>query len=239
MSAPEVKPRSWDFSVGWNYLMGIKNKFIVPVCLESIRLLPDSMVFGVVVLAFLSMSKSYGFLLLAMFEVMIGQRVIATLFSSISPIGAGPDSLHEICQPGFQYANLMRISMVETIGKPSAFPSPTILFVTSIVTYLIAAIREFSREVKVLGGDLPTRTAIGVVLSSCLVFTLFAFRYVYGCETLGTLLISMILGCVVGVVLVKQNMLLFGRGAVNILNLPMISTPQERGVPMYVCASSS
>ena len=223
----------------FQHLLKIKDEFIVPVTLESVRLLPDSMVFGTIVLAFLSMTQSYGFLLLAMVEVMIGQRVATTFMGSISPIGAGPDSLHEICQPGFQYANLMRISMVETIGKPSAFPSPTILFVTSVVSYLISAIREFGREVKVLGGDLPTRTYIGCGLGALLIISVFAFRYTYGCESMGSLLISLLLGCITGFLLVQQNKLLFGRGAINVLNLPMILTPQERGVPMYVCASGT
>lgn len=214
----------------------IKNKFIVPVSLETVRLLPDSIVFGTIVLSLLSMSQSYGFLLLAMFEVMIGQRVVATFMSSISPTGAGPDSLHEVCQPGFQYANLMRISMVETIGKPSAFPSPTILFVTSVVSYLVSAIRQFKREITVLGGDLPTRTYIGVGIGMLLIMSLFSFRFTYGCETIGSLIISILIGAIVGFLLVQQNMLLFGRGAVNVLNLPMILTPQERGTPMYVCS---
>lgn len=230
MSAPADKATLWSF------LMMIKNKFIVPVSLETVRLLPDSIVFGTIVLSLLSMSQSYGFLLLAMFEVMIGQRVVATFMSSISPTGAGPDSLHEVCQPGFQYANLMRISMVETIGKPSAFPSPTILFVTSVVSYLVSAIRQFKREITVLGGDLPTRTYIGVGIGMLLIMSLFSFRFTYGCETIGSLIISILIGAIVGFLLVQQNMLLFGRGAVNVLNLPMILTPQERGTPMYVCS---
>ena len=65
-----------------------------------------------------------------------------------------------------------------------------------------------------------------------------AFRYSYGCETFGTLLLSLIFGLVAGILLIYQNKALFGRAGLNILNLPMILTAQESGKPMYVCAPS-
>ena len=46
----------------------------------------------------------------------------------------------------------------------------------------------------------------------------------------------MIFGLITGVALVYQNMALFGRDGVNILNLPLIITAAEAGKPMYVCA---
>jgi len=64
------------------------------------------------------------------------------------------------------------------------------------------------------------------------------FRYSYGCESFGTLLLSVILGFILGSLLVYQNTALFGRDGVNILNLPMILSATESGKPMYVCGPS-
>jgi len=211
---------------------------IVPVAVETLRLLPDSVVLGTGLLAMISLCKSYGVLVLAMVELMIVQRLAASAVGGISPIGAGHDALHQSCQPGMAFSNNMRISLLETIGKPSFFPSPTMFFVAGTVSYMIGSVKEFGREIKALGGDLTTRTTAGIVLSSFLVFVMMVFRYSYGCETFETLLMSLVLGAIMGILLIFQNKALFGREGLNILNLPMIKTVEESNAPMFVCAPS-
>jgi hypothetical protein len=215
------------------------NTFALPLCLESLRLLPDSIVLGTIILASLGMCSSYGVLVLTMFELMLGQRLFATMIASINPVGAGPDALHEICQPGFSFPNAMRVSLIETIGKPSSFPSPVLFFLSGVISYMIGSVREFEREIQTLGGDINTRTNICVGFSAALLFIMLIFRYSYGCESFGTLFISMILGCIAGLVLVQQNIAFFGRSGVNILNLPIIKPAGADGSPMYVCAPAT
>ena len=211
---------------------------IGPVILETFRLLPDSIVIGTALLSVISLCKSYGILVLTMVELMLVQRIIANMIGSIRPLGAGPDALHSVCQPGFVFPNLMRMSLLEQIGIPSSFPSPVLFFLTGLISYMVGSVREFSREIKSLGGDIGVRTIVGIVLSSFLIFVTFGFRLTYGCETYGTLFISMILGLMVGIAIIYQNIALFGRDGINILNLPMILTATESGKPMYVCAPS-
>ena len=103
---------------------------------------------------------------------------------------------------------------------------------------MIGSVKEFGREIKSLGGDLQTRTVVGIVLSSFLAFIVFGFRLTYGCETFGTLFISLLFGAIAGILIMLQNKALFGREGLNILNLPMILTANESGKPMYVCAPS-
>ena len=61
------------------------------------------------------------------------------------------------------------------------------------------------------------------------------FRINYGCEEFGPLLISTILGAIIGFIIMQQNKWLFGRESVNILNLPIIMSAAELGKPMFVC----
>ena len=72
-----------------------------------------------------------------------------------------------------------------------------------------------------------------------LMFAMLAFRYSYGCESFGTLLVSLFAGGFMGLAVLQQNKLLFGRDSINILNLPMIQTMEERGKPMFVCAPAN
>ena len=211
---------------------------IFPVSVESLRLLPDSMVLGIAILAALSMSKSMGVLLFTMFEIMLSQRVLSMIIGGIAPVGAGTNVLQGVCQPGFMYPNQMRISLIVTVGVPSMFPSPTMFFLSATLSYMITAMQNFGREIKSLSGELKTRTSIAIVLSFLFILSMLMFRYSYGCESFGTLLLSIILGFIMGSLIVYQNITLFGRDGINVLNIPMILSGMERGKPMYVCAPS-
>jgi hypothetical protein len=164
--------------------------------------------------------------------------VFSNIIGGIAPIGAGPNNLQQICQPGFSFPNMMRISIVETIGIPSMFPSPVMFFLSAVISYMISAMHEFSREIKSLGGDLSARTRVAFGMGMMLLFAMLMFRYSYGCESFGTLFVSLIIGGFAGFALVSQNKALFGREGVNVLNIPMIQTAEERGKPMYVCSSA-
>ena len=213
-------------------------KGLIPIGVECLRLLPDSFVLGTAILAGLSMSKSYGILLFTMFELMLGQRAFAAIISGIMPVGAGPDVFQQICQPGFSFPNNMRISILETIGTPSMFPSPKMFFLSGIISYMISAMQNFSREIKSLSGDIEVRTQVALGLSLLFMLVTLVFRYSYGCESFGTLLLSSVLGFIVGTLIVYQNIALFGRDGINILNIPIIQTALEQGKPMYVCGPS-
>jgi len=227
-----------DFKTMFEKIPEVLTGSFVPVIIECIRLLPDSFVLGTAILAGLSMSKSYGILLFTMFELMLGQRAFSMIISGIAPVGAGANVFQDICQSGFHSPNNMRISLLETIGTPSMFPSPTMFFLSGIVSYMITAVGQFGREVKSLRGDIAARTQVASVLAGLFMLGMILFRYSYGCESFGTLLVSIIMGTIAGYFLVYQNMALFGKAGINIMNIPIIQSALESGKPMYVCAPS-
>jgi hypothetical protein len=214
------------------------NEVLTPVSVEFIRLLPDGVVLGTAVLGMLSMCKSYGVLLLAMLELMLVQRLFSSVTGGISPIGSGQNANALACQPGFMFPNNMRISLLETIGSKSLFPSAPMFFISGILTYMIAAIQDFDNEIKALGGNLSTRTTVATVFSGLFLFIVFAFRHSSGCDSFGILLISIILGLIFGILIMQQNKLLFGRDGINLMNLPIIVSAAEMGKPMFVCGAT-
>jgi hypothetical protein len=205
---------------------------------EMLRLLPDGMVLGVGILTFITFSLPYAILLLTMIEIMLVQRLIASTIGGIAPISGGKKASDSICMPGFMYTNNMRISLLETIGTPSMFPSPTLFFLTSLLTYMVGSMQDFDRELKTLNVDTNVRKNVAFGLSILLTLIVFSIRIVYGCETMGSLLVSIPLGFVLGILIIYQNKSLFGREGINLLNLPLIVTTLEKGRPMYVCGSN-
>lgn len=220
-----------------NNILPLFTDVLLPVGAETFRLLPDSLVLGTAVLALVSLCQSYGVLLLTMVETMVIQRLAAGFIGGISPILGAAGSYQMVCQPGFVFGNSQRISLLETIGKESMFPSPVMFFMATVLSYMTAAVGEFSREIATLGSDVQGRTLTATVLSIALLIAVLAFRYSYQCEGFGTLFVSLLFGVILGYGLVQQNKALFGRSGVNILNIPMI-TSANQSAPMYVCASS-
>lgn len=211
----------------------------IPIGVEFLRLLPDGLVFGVALLSLISFCKSYGVLLFSMFELMIIQRFFAGFMGSIAPTGAGQNATAAICQNGFAFPNLLRISMIDSVGKPTTFPSSSMFFLVGLVTYIISSIQQFKQEITTLGGDVNLRTIIASVLSIIFIIFMFIYRIVYGCDSFGNILLTMIFGLVAGIALMYQNLALFGRDGVNVLNMPLIVSAAESGKPMYVCAPTS
>jgi hypothetical protein len=210
-------------------------KLIIPSSTDFVRLLPDGLVLGVGFLAFISFCKSYGMLLVSMLELMFIQRIASNAVAAVSPILGGPNSKEPVCQNGFMYKNLMRVSIVETLGCPSQFPSPTMFFLAGSLAYMVSCVQEFNKEITTLGGDISNRKVLTVVFSGLFLFLVFMFRIIYGCEQFGPLLLSLVFGLIFGILIMQQNKILFGRESVNIMNLPIIITAAEMGKPMFVC----
>jgi hypothetical protein len=210
--------------------------FIMPVMLEALRILPDSVTFGTIILASISLCLSYGVLVFTMVELMLLQRGLAMMLSSVMPLGE-QSKVEKMCEPGFQYPNSMRISLLEKIGMPSTFPSPVMFFFSGILSYIICAMQQFGKEIRAFNSDIGIRTNIALGLSFTFMLAMVLFRYTYGCETISSLFVSLILGYIVGIILVFQNIGIFGRAGINILNLPIILP--AKGKPMYVCAPSN
>jgi hypothetical protein len=232
MSSTLIKPGIHEF-------LQEKLGAVIKISVEFLRLLPDGLVFGIGLLSLLSFCKSYAVLLFTMFELMIIQRLFSSLIGSIAPIGAGLNANAPVCQNGFAFPNLMRISMIDSIGSSNSFPSSSMFFLTGVISYIIGTIQQFQREITTLGGDVNMRTQVATGFSVLFILAMFIYRYIYGCDSFENVLFTTILGIAMGMALVYQNTALFGRDGVNMLNIPMIITAAEAGKPMYVCAPSS
>jgi hypothetical protein len=210
--------------------------FIIPIVVEFLRLLPDGLVFGVGLLSLLSFCKSYGVLLFTMFELMLLQRLFANFLGTIAPGTQGQNATAAVCQNGFAFPNFLRISMIDSVGKSSPFPASSMFFLVGIVTYIISATQQFKQEITTLGGDVNMRTNVATTLSVLFIFFMFIYRINYGCDSIGNIILTVIFALFAGVVIVYQNMALFGRDGINVLNIPLITSAADSGKPMYVCA---
>ena len=87
-----------------------------------------------------------------------------------------------------------------------------------------------------MGPDWQSRAFVAYSLIGTVVLLFALVRWNKGCESLGEMVIAVILALLTGIVFYTVNKRLFGTEAMNFLGLPSLVTKDSQGTPIYVCA---
>jgi hypothetical protein len=202
---------------------------------EIYRLIPDSILFGSILMYFLTQNIAFGIFGIFIFESVLSHRIITWMFSqatgSRSPITA--DNVK--CYSGFRTPQID----VTRILNHDQYPSYGVFSLTSIATYLALATSEFSSTLKAMGPDWSSRSIVAYSLAAFVLLAFIAVRMSVGCDTLGDVMIAMGLAVTVGALFYYINRQLFGIEAMNFLGLPYLVSKESQGAPIYVCAPTN
>lgn len=218
----------------------IKDFFItqvVPPIDELQRLIPDSLLFGSIVLFLITSNLSFGVFSFFLVESSIAHKLIGFVFNKAvgeSKPSTTPDKLLK-CHPGFHSHRFQ----FERIFTMHSYPSFAVFSLISIATYIGAAMTSFRETLKTMGSDWEVRynIAIGFIMAVVALFVL--WRYKRSCESGGEIGVAAIFGAVVGLGLFFLNKLLFGADGMNFLGLPNLVEKQDTGEAIYVCTPSA
>ena len=125
--------------------------------------------------------------------------------------------------------------MFSTANATSALPSSPIFILTTATSYIIGSMYSQKQELEALGPAYSARFYIAIAASTLLLFAVSMYRMSNSCEGLGVILMSIILGIIVGGLIVFQNNQLFGRDATNLTGIPLLKERTRDGRPLYVC----
>ena len=223
----------------FEWLKSSKTSILLPAATDFMRSLPDSLFIGTSVFALLTQSFPLGILVLAMLEFTLIHRVFGGVLSSIDSDNSSKPG-HYMCLPGIPSA--YQISIVGNLVSEISTPSGPTMFVTAILAYIMASIFNFHKELEELGQREPewkTRIPLSVTFSLLLLCSYIIWRFMNSCDSLINVLGSAILGLLVGMMVFLVHIYLFGRFAVNLLGIPILSERAAAGKPLYVCASSN
>ena len=117
----------------------------------------------------------------------------------------------------------------------SAFPSFPIFFMSTASAYIVGAMWSIKQELEALGPEYAARFYIAIFVSALLLFATMTYRLAYGCDGVGILIITLLLGLTVGGLLAYQNVYLLGRDSVNFAGVPLLVERTKDGKPLYVC----
>jgi hypothetical protein len=199
---------------------------------EINRLLPDSLLFGSLLLYILTHNISFGIFSLFLVESSLLHRLIALGFNKA--VGLTPVTKEAKCYTGFRTPRLE----VERMLSSNQYPSISTYTLSAISTYLGLSMNSFRDTLDTMGPEWTARfgVAIGFIVTFVTLFLL--TRFMRGCETFSEMMTASMFGILVGGLSYVFHSKVFGQESVNFLGLPFLVDKSSKGEPIYVCTSS-
>jgi hypothetical protein len=211
----------------------LTNAILSPI-VELYSLIPDSILFGSLLLYVITQNLSYGIFSFFIFETILSHRFLSWImtqtFGAQSQLRSGEPIK---CHAGFKTEQLD----VKRMFMHNQYPSYAIYSLTSIGTYLGLSTYQFSNTFEAMGSEWSGRSMTAYIFIGAVLLT-FILARMYACqEGFSEIAIAFIFAIVLGFAFFKLNVMLFGEEAVNFLGLPYLSEKAADGTPIYVCSA--
>ena len=215
----------------------IWSNYVKPLGEEQFRLLPDSILFGSLILAFLTQSFSMVIFFMSMLEtagINAGLQYLFTYLDSqrLTPTVA---SATPQCRSGFLKQSLESLSLLSGSSVSSSYPSPPLFFLSTACAYILSSLYGLREELEGLGPEYSARFYFALVASFFFLLMITFYRLANSCETVGVATMSLLLGGFLGSILVLQNWMIFGKDSINMIGVPLLRERTTDKKPIYVC----
>ena len=202
---------------------------------EMYNLMPDSILFGSLVLYFLTQNQAYGIFSAFIVELTLSHRLIAWM--SVQMFGPPAVQKPIACRAGYKTPQMD----ISRMFNHDPYPSYGIFSIVSMASYLSFATSACSIALESMGENWRTRSMIAYLFIGMIVCTFILARiFLSGCDdTLGEIIIAASLAVIVGYLFFYINKSLFGMESMNFLGLPILAKKDDNGNPtdIYICAA--
>ena len=215
----------------WNKFTDFMGGTVIKTITEIHTLMPDSILFGSILLYFLTQNLPFGIFAVFIFETVLSHKLIGWISSQ----SVGPSRSPDIkCRVGYKTPQLRP----ERIFSHDSYPSYGVYSISAIATYLALATAEFSRTTVEMGPEWASRSKVAYTFISLVVLAFIAARWQY-CDNLSEIMVAVFMAAIVGVIFFYTNKAIFGTEAMNFLGLPYLVSKESEGSPIYVCAKET
>ena len=215
----------------------IWSNYVKPLGEEQFRLLPDSILFGSAILAFLTQSFSMVIFFITMVETAGINSGLQYLFNYLDPNVGTPTvaSATPQCRAGFLKQSLESLSTLSGSNISGAFPSAPLFFLSTASSYILSSLFGLRDELEGLGPEYSARFYFALFATFFFLLMVTFYRLANSCETVGVATISLLLGGFLGSILVLQNWMLLGKDSVNMIGVPLLRERTSDKKPIYIC----
>lgn len=217
----------------WERIKQFFTTVLLSPVIEMYSLIPDSILFGSIVLYALTQNLSYGVFSIFIVEVIVSHKLLSWVMTQA--FGPQPRSKDDSirCRAGFKTPELD----VRRIFMHDQYPSYAVFSMTSIATYLGLSTFEFSDTFDAMGSEWKGRSMSAYIFIVIVLLTFISAR-AYACsETKSEMFVAMIFAIITALFFFKINMMFFDKEAINFLGLPYLSEKAANGAPIYVCSA--
>lgn len=209
--------------------------------MEIGALMPDSILFGSLLLYVLTQNLPFGVFAIFIFESVLSHKLLSWFMLQVEGTAVSR-SIDPKCRAGYKTPQLA----IDRIYDHNPYPSYGVFSVVSIAAYLGLSTHEFSKTMQQMDSNLmdqtqsnnskwAMRSTVAYVLIG-IFLALFIILRLISCDGFQEVMYASVLGLIVGMFFFKVNLSLFGIESINFLGLPYIVNKNEVGSPIYVCA---
>jgi hypothetical protein len=212
--------------------------------MEIGALMPDSILFGSLLLYVLTQNLPFGVFAIFIFECVLSHKLLSWFMLQVEG-DAVSRSIDTKCRTGFKIPQLA----IDRIYDHNPYPSYGVFSVVSIAAYLGLSTHEFSKTMQQMDFNMmdqtqqnnskwSMRSTVAYVLIG-IFLALFIILRLVSCDTVSEVMYASVLGLIIGMIFFKVNLSLFGTESINFLGLPYMVNKNEVGAPIYVCAPTT
>jgi hypothetical protein len=213
----------------WGKFQNFMGGTVINAITEIHMLMPDSILFGSILMYFLTQNISFGIFAIFIFETVFSHRLISWVASQA--VGSSRSSDIQ-CRVGYKTPQFKP----ERMFSHDSYPSYGVFSITAIGTYLSLATAQFSSTLDAMGTEWTFRKkfAYGFATVIPLIYILFRWK---NCDNISDIITAVALAIIVGAIFFYINKALFGEEAMNFLGLPYLVDKDSQGTPIYICAA--
>lgn len=215
----------------WDKFKKLMGGTVIETMTEIHMLMPDSILFGSLLLYFLTQNMAFGIFSVFIFQTVLSHKLISWV-SSQTVGSSRPINIR--CRSGFKTPTYR----VERMFSHDPYPSYGVFAITSIATYLGLATKEFSSTLDAMGPEWATRSNVAYIFIA-LVLVAFVTARLWKCDDIGEIVVALVMAVIVGTIFFIVNKAVFGKDAMNFLGLPYMVSKESQGSPIYVCAANN
>lgn len=140
------------------------------------------------------------------------------------------------CKSYFQLLTTSRFKNLLENGIKTPFPNYSLYYIVFAVSYCIQGLLAFSNECSELGPSYSSRPYLSIIGGSLFILLYGLYLFVYGCDGILSLLLTVAIGAVVGYLISYQNISLLGKTSVDLLYIPPLI---KRSGMDYICVTTN
>jgi len=198
-------------------------------------LIPDSILFGSMLLYFLTQNLAYGVFSIFIFETVLSHKLLHYIIEGTNGKKSGTPTKDNVgCRIGYKIPNLD----FDKIFSHDPYPSYAIFSITSIGTYLGLATNYYSETLKKMGQEWESRVMVSYCLIAIVIAAFVFVRLGVCSDSINEVIMSFMVALLLGTLWFYFNKQIFGDESMNFLGLPYIVTKESLGSPIYICSAN-